>query len=243
MSLKMGNLLHELYSGLFPRRFQPKTGDLKLLKLMYPNINWGKVAFYNGLPWYMRHTFAFATALPHSYSPFKVNIYFKKYDADNLHTLPTLVHELFHVQQYHDLQQKWPFGFGYCRSFLWHYLGWFIALFFKGIFILKLSIAKSGEEAYTKHPMEVTAYAQEWEFNTGNKRRQDADLIMLLQLYPNLIRHNSAYVNQRPPLWAMIPAILLSLFITITKPLLELLLLLLLIPYIILSRKKVNSNS
>lgn len=239
----IANHIRELHSGLFPRRFEPSERDRKLLQLMYPSINWKNISFYDGLPWYMRHTFAFATALPNSYSAKRVNIYFKKYEPDDKYMLSTLVHEAFHVLQYSDLQKKWPLGFGFCRSFLWHYLGWFIALFFIGVFKTRKGVEKSAAAAYMEHPLEVPAYAQEWDFHQSYRnfgKHGALEILLFLQLTPQLIRQDSGYGQNRPPYWALLPAVFLSLIISLVKPFLDFLLLIVLSPILLLMGKDNN---
>jgi hypothetical protein len=213
----------------------PST-DKQLLFLLFPNIDWSQINIVNKLPLYMRNSFAFATVLPHGISSKKLDICFKAYEAGNNSILFTLMHEAVHVQQYQYLDKKWRWGFGFFRCFMWHYLGWMISLFVKSIFIKKFNFAKASAFAYRNHPMEIEAYAYEAMFRDSYfMMGGNLEPIILVQLYPGLIRQNSSY-KKSPPIWAFSLAIFFSLIITFVKPLVEITIK----TYLILFRKHKN---
>ena len=126
--------LQSLYKGLFPKRIKLSAHDQQLLALMYPNIANNRMQFFDGMPWYMLHTFAIAAALPAAYGRKSIHIYFRDYKSDDFNTLVTLVHEVYHAQQYCDLSKKKVPEVSFFRVFIWHYLGWFWSIFFSAIF-------------------------------------------------------------------------------------------------------------
>lgn len=231
--------LRQLYRGLFPRRIWLSERDQRLLALMYPTIDPKNIRFYDGMPWYMLHSFAIATALPGAYSRSTIYVYFREYKSDDFNTLTTLVHEVFHAQQYCDLRKGTLLEFGYFRAFIWHYLGWFWGIFFSTLFKKRKSVNQASYDAYRLHPMEMPAYKHEDDFGYAYRKflHESADLDLFFRRNPFLIKEDADYGKRRPPWWAYIFAMLISLFITFSKPVLELLLWLFLAPIILLFGK------
>lgn len=231
--------LQGLYRGLFPRSIVLSDRDQQLLSFMFPTIAKDRMRFYDGMPWYMLHTFAIATALPAGYSRNRIHIYFRDYEPDDFNTLVTLIHEVFHAQQYCDLSKRRAFEFSFFRVFIWHYLGWFWSIFFKSWLREKKPLEQAGYDAYRKHPMEVPAYQHEADFGRAYRHflMNSADLPNFFKKNERLVRADSGYGTIRPACWAMFFAMLISFFVTITKPLLELLLFFFLFPAILIFGK------
>ncbi len=193
--------------------------DKILIEGLFPGVNWQRVVIKCGMPWYLKKSFATAAALPNNYSK-TLKIVYREYNS-RIIMLDTLFHETIHIQQYQNLDKKFPLGIGFFRAFMMHYLGWTLALFVKGIFIKKLSIKKAFDFAYTENPLEKEAYGRgSVFFQTIISKNIAEDLTIFLNENPELIVSKSDY-DERPPQWAFITAILLCLIIFITKPIID----------------------
>jgi hypothetical protein len=130
----------------FLKRFQPSPATLELLQSIYPGIDWRRVSFHEGLPWFTPFVAPYVTAqaLPDFYSFRRFRIYLKKYDETRAQCIADIVHESFHIMQAMSLNKG--YGIGFFRGFTWYY----IAHFFK--------------TGYRENPFEVPAYDQEFRF-------------------------------------------------------------------------------
>lgn len=209
----------KLYRGVFPKRLELDTKEKELLKQLYPTIDWNYVRCYKGMPWYMLKSFAIATALPHSYSGKYVDIYFRSYKPNTFISTCTLVHEAFHVLQYTDLSSmaKKSSGFGFFRPFVSYYLGWYFVKLGQNIFRKDIKFKEVGYHAYRYHQLEIPAYDYEQLFGEQFYLYQNYDSVYLLQNYPQLALQTSN-CKQRPPIWAWLLASLITLVLTIVKP-------------------------
>lgn len=193
--------------------------DHKLIHLLFPNLNWKSVNIKYGMPWFLRNSFAAAVVLPNTFSRKKIYMHLRHKSDEN--NLSLIFHEAVHVLQHQHLDKQWPYSFGYIRSFMWHYLAWSIALFLKGIFKEKLKLKKALEFAYNNHPMEIEAYKKEAIFWDAYKLNgENLSPIIFIQLYPGLITTKCDYI-QKPPRFAFVISIILSILIQILKPLLD----------------------
>jgi hypothetical protein len=192
--------------------------DKILIEGLFPCVNWQRVVVKCGMPWYLKKSFAAAAALPDNYSK-TLKIVYREYNS-RIIMLDTLFHETIHIQQYQNLDKKFPLGIGFFRAFMMHYLGWTLALFVKGIFIKKLSIRKAFDFAYNENPLEKEAYGKGRVFFQTIIIKIPEDLTIFLKENPEIIFLKSDY-NERPPIWAFITAIILCLLIFITKPILD----------------------
>jgi len=148
----------QLYHWVFPALIKRDEQTMMVLQHIYPTINWQNVRFYKGLPWFIRGGFVNAIVLPATWGRRGVHVYFRDYRPDNFYNLMTVVHEGFHVLQYHDLGN----GIGFFRRFMIYYLSEYLQLFFKN---LKTNTRENASQmAYEKHPMEIPAYAYEAAF-------------------------------------------------------------------------------
>ncbi len=191
-----------------------------LLKLLFPGIKWNYVKFKPEMPWFMSKGNALAVVLPDNFSSTKLNVHFKNYSSDCQSNLCTLYHEAIHVQQYMDLKIKFKFGFGYFRNFMWHYLGWHIALVFKAFYQKKIKWHNIHDYAYKNNPLEVEAYAKEADFREVMTFNREDPLPILIQLNPSIIISKSSYIGA-PPLWAFSIACFFTLIISMLKPFLD----------------------
>lgn len=138
--------IHSITGNFFLKRVTPLPSTMQLLKDLYPAIDWTRVNFYEGLPWFtpLIAPYVNAQALPHFYSFSRFNIYIRKFDESRIQCVSDIVHEAFHVLQ---AMKFWKgYGVGIIRGFTIHYAAIF---------------AKHG---YRDNPFEVSAYDQEFRF-------------------------------------------------------------------------------
>jgi hypothetical protein len=143
---KLKEIFSHVKSNFFLKKYTPSESTMKLLRDLYPQVDWKRVDFYEGLPWFtpMVAPYVTAQALPKFYSLSRFCIYLKKFDESRAQCISDIVHEAFHVMQ---AMNFWNgYGFGFFRGWLIYY----IAVF-----------AKQG---YRTNPFEVPAYDQEFRF-------------------------------------------------------------------------------
>jgi hypothetical protein len=129
----------------------------ELLETLYPSVDWDRVEFYEGLPWYTNvfntigswfgalQTAAITLPDPVGFSAFR--IYFAKpVDFCDPKFIATLVHEAYHVAQF--MSVGGGYGFGMWRA---GFIQYFVCFFQHG--------AK-----YDNNPFEKEAYAHERAF-------------------------------------------------------------------------------
>jgi hypothetical protein len=132
--------------NFFRRRHRPEPSTIKLLQDIYPNVDWRRVRFYEGLPWFTPPVAPYVTAqaLPHFYSFGGFCIYLKRFDETRAQCLADIIHEAYHVMQ------AMKFGRGYGIGFLRGWMIYYLAEFVK--------------HGYRKNAFEVPAYNQEFRF-------------------------------------------------------------------------------
>lgn len=163
------------------------THVLYLLRSIYPEVNWEKVKFHDGLPWFTStfSSWTSAIVLPSTFGCSKVNVYFKNFDPDSCAGLSIIVHEGFHVLQYKDIGTK---GIGWLRLFIIQYIASCISL---------------GKNCYAKHPMEKQAYTHDALFrkacsasrspkNTSLKFNEEL-INAIIKSHPQLIKSTSGF--------------------------------------------------
>jgi hypothetical protein len=221
-----------LRESLLPKPIRLSAKQEQLLRQLFPNVHWDQVRCVEGMPWFMRHSFAIATALPASYRRGVVYIYFQEYkkEEEDFYTLSTLVHEAFHIQQYHDSQSFGGWGqMGFYRPFMLHYVGWYLSLLWRNWnWGRNKRWSEASYEAYRYHPMEIPAYDYEAAFAEAYWDYYHApDLEYFLNKHPHLVcRHSGMQVTKRPGWMAWAIATILLSLVVICKPILELMLLL-----------------
>jgi len=128
------------------RKHTPLPSTIKILETLYPLVNWNRVDFYEGLPWFTPAVAPYVTAqaLPNFYSLSRFRIYLKKYDESRAQCLADIVHEAFHINQ------AMSFGKGYGIGFFRIWMLFYISVFFRN--------------GYRQNPFEIPAYDQEFRF-------------------------------------------------------------------------------
>lgn len=196
--------------------FQLNYRDQLMLKDMFPLIEWEKLSFCKGIPFYMRLSKAIATALPNAFSKDKIIIYIKDYDLINPdNRLAIIVHELVHVHQYQALTRSkslfFP-EFGFFRSFLTHYLAWYIQCFLNNLFLKKLSFQQASFEAYRFQPFEQEAYLFEHQFRLALPQYKAHESAVFYRLFPSIILKDAIPINS-PSKFILIFAALINLIL------------------------------
>jgi hypothetical protein len=131
---------------LFLKKHVPLESTMQLLKDLYPSVDWSRVDFYEGLPWFTPIVAPYVTAqaLPQFYSFNRFRIYLKKFDESRVQCLADIIHEGCHIMQ---AMYFWKgYGFGFFRGFMLYYIAMF------------------GKYGYRSNPFETTAYDQEYRF-------------------------------------------------------------------------------
>lgn len=119
---------------------------MQLLHDLYPGVNWSRVDFYEGLPWFTPSVAPYVTAqaLPQFYSLGRFRIYLTKFDETRAQCIADIVHEAFHIMQaMHFLN---GYGIGFFRGWMLYYIAYF------------------GKYGYRNNPFEIPAYNQEYRF-------------------------------------------------------------------------------
>jgi hypothetical protein len=135
-----------LKSSFFLKKYTPCAETLKLLKNIYPTVNWNHVDFYEGLPWFtpLVAPYVTAQALPDFYSCSRFRIYLSKFDETKAQCISDIVHEAFHVLQ--GMHFAKGYGVGFFRIWMVYYIAFFI------------------KYGYRQNPFEIPAYDQEYRF-------------------------------------------------------------------------------
>jgi len=173
-------LAHLVSSNFFLKKHTLQPSTQKLLRNLYPNINWKRVDFYEGLPWFtpLIAPYVNAQALPQFYSLGRFSIYLKKIDESRAQCLADLVHESFHVLQ---ALQAWKgYGLGILRGFTVYYLAFFMRY------------------GYANNPMEIPAFDQEFRFLYFCERYRQHGVIPKIDLSVlKYISHERALIFRR----------------------------------------------
>lgn len=215
---KTFSVLNSFINWVKPPEIEKPACVLKTLEKIYPTIDWKKVKFYDGLPWFTA-LFAPRTnaiTLPGTYGFHNIVIHFKKFDPYTTKGISTVIHEGFHVLQFNEI------GTGkvsWIRKFMIQYLGWCIKL---------------GKNCYVNHPMEKEAYEFESRFSTRYKSLSQpicggtstlptfhpAALAELINKHPSLIQRSSGYIPKSFS-WSTFPATLMVVFMTLFLPVMD----------------------
>jgi hypothetical protein len=168
---RVKDLLKVVHENFFLRKHTPLPSTIQLLRDLYPNVNWNRVDFYEGLPWFtpLVAPYVTAQALPDFYSFTRYRIYLRKFDESRAQCLADIVHEGYHIMQ---AMEFWKgYGIGFLRGLMIYYN----ALFFKF--------------GYRSNPFEIPAYDQEFRFLDYCKRHSLHGIIP--KVHPEALRNIS----------------------------------------------------
>ena len=118
--------LQLIKNRFFLKKHTPLPSTMELLKNLYPQVDWKRVEFFEGLPWFtgIIAPFVTAQALPHFYSFSKYRIYLIRFDESRAQCLADIVHEGFHVLQ--AMQFSKGYGLGFLRGLMVYYNALFL---------------------------------------------------------------------------------------------------------------------
>ncbi len=208
-----------LFYSIFPKRVTLEPKIIQLLSDVYPTLDFKRIYFFNGMPWFMKHAFAVGITLPGTYNLSGINIYLDGCNQRSTEGLGLIVHELFHGLQYKELHGG--YGIGFMRSFLVFYLTEYFILLKQNL--KDHRFFNASKFAYDCHPMEMPAYQHEFEF----KQRYEALGLegMLANLPKTCVADQAGYQFQHSRLM-LVPGTVITISFMLIKPIIELLLLL-----------------
>jgi hypothetical protein len=214
-----------LYQFIFPPSFELMPKDRRLLEQMYPKVDWSLVACYGQMPWFMHYTFAIGTALPSTYSKQKVHIYIRDIESMSVNQrLTILVHEAYHIQQYHELnsmgKKNRGLDWGYNRRFMRYYIGWYLEGLYIAVFKNKKKWSEATNLAYRQHPLEIPAYQQEAVFRQCINLYRGHSVDTFFKQVPQMVCQQTA-LPKAPSLFFHSLGTFLTFLITIAKPIIE----------------------
>jgi hypothetical protein len=193
--------------NFFRKRHYPSEATMQLLKDLYPRIDWKRVHFYEGLPWFTPPVAPYVTAqaLPRSYSLGGFSIYLKQYDEERAQCLADIIHEAFHVMQ--AMTYGRGYGAGFTRIWMIYYLAEFMRV------------------GYRKNPFEIPAYNQEFRFLSYCARRGIRGILSRvgpgafadISGETELVHHRSDY-KFRGPRVLIVAAFFLCITVSVLKP-------------------------
>lgn len=216
MRFRLANLtvfFTTIKNNFFLRKHIPQATTIQLLKNLYPSVDWQRVDFYEGLPWFtpLVAPLVTAQALPHFYSSHRFCIYLKQFDESRVSCLSDLVHEGFHIMQ--AMLFINGYGFGFFRGLMVYYNALFL---------------KSG---YRLNPIEIPAYEQEFRFMQYCEKHGIREIVPK-EMPPSLmdIKKESTLVfksysfNYKGSLIYLLAGIIFCLLVAFLKPVVDLLL-------------------
>jgi hypothetical protein len=140
------SFFHSTKKHFFLKKHRLADSTLALLKDVYPSIDWTRVDFYEGLPWFTPYLAPFVTAqaLPQFYSFSRYSIYIRTMDESRAQCLADIVHEGYHILQAMHFSKG--YGIGFFRGLMVYYIAFY---------------TKYG---YRQNPFEIPAFEQEYRF-------------------------------------------------------------------------------
>src|SRR3954470_8544878 len=98
---RIGDFARDISGRFFLRRHYPLPVTMEVLKHLYPEMDWSRVTFHEGLPWFtpLVAPFVTAQALPDFYSCTRFRIYLRKFDESRAQCIADIAHEAFHILQ------------------------------------------------------------------------------------------------------------------------------------------------
>ncbi|MCH2046222.1 MAG: hypothetical protein MK212_19055 [Saprospiraceae bacterium] len=221
MLKKIRVFAQNIYDSILAEPFALDIREVQLLAFLYPKVDWSKVRYFKGLPWFAKKGFASAMAIPSTYTFNHVHIHFKEFDPKKPYQLVTLVHEAFHVLQYHETKSMNSyFAFGFFRKFLRWYLAWYFRRVIPNIFRKRMGLSDANYDAYRYHVMETPAYSIEPLFGESLTDYYLYPCKVYEQQYARLIQEDAAIESPTNPVLLFL-SMCITLSIAIIKPILE----------------------
>jgi hypothetical protein len=141
------------------QKYTPNPSTVRLLENLYPGVEWSRVDFYTGLPWFTPTVAPYVTAqaLPQFYSFGRFRIYLSHFDESRAQCIADIVHEAFHIMQ--AMYFNRGYGIGFFRGFMFYYIAYFL------------------KYGYRSNPFEIPAYNQEYRFLDYCERHNIAGIL------------------------------------------------------------------
>jgi hypothetical protein len=205
-------IIRTIADNFFLKKHIPLDSTITILKKLYPEVNWTRVDFYEGLPWFtpLVAPYVTAQALPDFYSFSRYRIYLRTFDESRAQCLADIVHEGYHITQ------AMAFLKGYGIGFLRGLMVYYNALYLK--------------HGYRSNPFEVPAYDQEFRFLDYCKKHGFGGIIPKMEPEAlSNIETESALVFRKPEFkyegnyFALAGSFILCLTIALSKPLIDIL--------------------
>jgi hypothetical protein len=207
---RVRNFAEDVSSRFFLRKHQPLPATMEVLSNLYPEMDWQRVSFYEGLPWFtpIVAPFVNAQALPDFYSCSRFRIYLRKFDETRAQCVADIAHEAFHILQ--AMQHARGYGAGFLRIWLIYYL----AVYMK--------------HGYRQNPFEVPAYDQEYRFLSFCERHNISGVVppipqeklANLTVEPDLVHRNFNFKYGEDPL-RLVASFALCVVVTVARPLVD----------------------
>lgn len=221
MIKKIRAFAQNIYDSILPEPFTLAPREVELLSFLYPTVDWSKVRYFRGLPWFAQKGFASAMAIPSTYTFNHVHIHFKDFDPKKPYQVIILVHEAFHVLQYHDTNSMNSyFAFGFFRKFLRWYLAWYFKRVIPNIFKKRMGLSDANYDAYRYHAMEIPAYGIEPVFGESMTNYYLYPRKAYEEKYMKLVQEDSE-IESPPNFLLLFFSMCITLSIAIIKPTLE----------------------
>ncbi|MES2593632.1 MAG: hypothetical protein V4608_17235 [Bacteroidota bacterium] len=208
--MKRKNTIKSVTDSFFLKKITPRPSTMQLLRDLYPTVNWNRVDFFEGLPWFTPFIASYvnAQALPQFYSFNRFSIYLRNFDESRIQNISDIVHEAYHVLQG---MRFWNgYGIGGLRGFTVYYS----AVFFK--------------YGYRNNPFEISAYDQEFRFLDFCEKHHQHGIVPEadVRIFKD-IKAESTLVFQKFPYrytdnyFVLIACFFISALVTVIKPIVD----------------------
>jgi hypothetical protein len=113
--------IRRLWRWFFPAQRDIEDCLKPWLEHVFPDLDLGRVRFYEGLPVFIKPRDPAAITLPSIWGTRRINVYYRDgHDPCSCAGLKLIAHEMVHVRQY--LDYAGGYGLGFVRAFLFPYL-------------------------------------------------------------------------------------------------------------------------
>lgn len=192
-------------TNFFLKKHHLSERTQQLLQDLYPTVNWSRVDFYEGLPWFtpILAPYVTAQALPQFYSFSHYRIYILKFEESRPKCIADIVHEGMHIVQ--SMKYLNGYGLGFLRGFSVYYG----ALFSK--------------HGYRENPFEIPAYEQEYRFLAFCEKYTNNNLRMNTAIYTAAKKESSLIfteckITYEEKAYRLFISFLACLLISVLKP-------------------------
>jgi hypothetical protein len=207
---RVKNIIESINKNFFLKKQTPLPSTIQLLKDLYPTVNWNRVDFYEGLPWFTPFIAPYVTAqaLPQFYSFNRFSIYLIKFDETRAQCLADIVHEGMHVLQG---MRFWKgYGLGMLRGF---------TIFYSALFV---------KYGYRNNPLEIPAYDQEFRFLDFCEKHHQHGIVPKVDMsqFKGIYKESSLVIKEfkfryKDNFFLLLIGIFFSTMVAILKPVID----------------------